>query len=87
MTILERWRTEDVENEIISYLDSGKKVYIENGCLNDNIISYSINKEFKEREVIFTTSACVFDKQINFMGSGWNINTEDYKGNLFVKVS
>ena len=86
MTISERWRIEDIENEIISYLTSGKKVFIESGCLNDNIISYSINKELKEREVTFTTSACVFSKQINLMGNYSNIDIEEYEGNLFVKV-
>lgn len=87
MTLSEKWRIEDIENEIISYLDRGKKVIIESGSLNDNIISYCVNKEFKEREVIFTTSACVFPQQINLMGNFDCIDTEDYEGSLFVKVS
>ena len=87
MTLSEKWRIEDIEDEIISYLDRGKKVFIESGCLNDNITSYSVNKEFKEREVIFTTSACVFSQQINLMENFDCIDTEDYEGSLFVKVS
>lgn len=87
MTILEIWNIERIENEIMEYLDNGKKVYIEDGCLNDEIISYSVNEELINREVIFTTSACVFPLNIEFMGCGFfNIDTEDYKGNLFVKV-
>lgn len=87
MTNYERWKIEDTENEIMEYLNSGKKVFIENGCLNDNIVSFSVNNQFAEREVIFITSACVFPLYINFMESYSNIDTEDYKGNLFVKVS
>lgn len=87
MTGWERWKVEIIENEIIEYLDNGKKVFIENGCLNDNIISYSVNNQFSEREVTFTTSACVFPLYVNLMGSYFNIDTEDFKGNLFVKVS
>lgn len=87
MTIYEKCRIEDIENEIISHLDRGKKVFIENGCLNDNVISYSVNKVCIERTVIFTTSACAFPQQINLMGSYSNIDTEEYKGNLVIKVS
>ena len=47
----------------------------------------TVNEELINREVIFTTSACVFPLNIEFMGCGFsNIDTEDYKGNLFVKV-
>lgn len=87
MTIFEKWKIEKIENEIIAYLDSGEKVIIESGCLNDNIISYSMNKKFNERIVVFTTSACVFPQQINLMENYSNIDTEDYEGALFVKVS
>ena len=87
MTCWERWNVENIEDEIMEYLNNGKKVFIENGCLNDNIVSYSINDQLKEREVTFTTSACVFPECINLMGSYSNIDTEDYKGNLFVNVS
>lgn len=63
MKLFEKWKIQDIEDEIISYLDNKKEVFIENGCLNDEIISYQINNYFGDREVIFTTSNCVFPKK------------------------
>lgn len=87
MTLGKRWEIEGIEDVIIDYLNKNKKVYIEDGCLNDKILSYSVNNESKEREVIFTTSACVFPEQINLMGTYSSIDTEEFEGSLFVHVS
>lgn len=93
MTFLEKWRIEDIENEIMEYLDTGKKVYIESGCLNDAIIDYSVRtyktyawQEYEEKEVTFTTSACVFPLHLNLKGYS-SVDSEDFNGHLFVKVS
>ena len=75
-----------IEDEIIRYLDDGKHVYIENGCLVDQILSYSIKGKSIDREVIFTTSASVFFPTIR-MGTYSYIDTEEYKGVLYVSVS
>lgn len=89
MTLAERIQLEDGENEIILKLDEGKKVYIESGAAVDRIISYSIRK-FKtypceEREVTFTTSACIFPKSLRLENYD-NVDTEEFNGNLFVHV-
>lgn len=83
---------EIIENEIISYLDSGKKVYIESGAANDSILSYRTEsykryswQDYEEKEIFFTTSACIFPKEIQLENYS-NCDCEDYKGNLFVKV-
>jgi len=88
MTLLEKWEIQDYEDDIMDYLNRGKKVFIESGCLNDTILSFSISNILNEREVIFTTTACVFPEHINFMGQPLSsVYTEDFKGNLFVHVS
>lgn len=38
------YEREAIEKEIVNYLNNGRKVYIECGCLNDEIIEYSIIK-------------------------------------------
>ena len=87
MTLSEKWEIESYEKDIIEYLQNGKNVYIEDGCLNDEIVSYSITDAYKENEIVFTTSACVFPKEINFKDLGFEIvGTEDFKGSLFVYV-
>ena len=87
MTLSEKWEIENHEKDIMEYLDNDKKVYIEDGCLNDEIVSYSIVDKYKEKEIAFITSACVFPKEINFMDQGFEIiKTEDFKGDLFVYV-
>lgn len=87
------WIVEYIEDDIIKYLNSGKKVFIENGSLNDQIISYSVKflknylwQEYEERKVIFTTSACVFPLYIDLINYS-DIDTEEFEGNLFIKIS
>ena len=80
---MKSWLIKYIENEIISYLNDGKKVYLESGSINDEILSYE--PSFDDDDMIFTTSACVFPKKIVL--SCWdNVDSEDFKGNLFVSV-
>lgn len=81
-----------IEDEIISYINRKKKVYIESGAANDSIDNYEIQElkpyswqSHSDREVTFSTSACIFPEQVQL--SYWdNIETEEYNGALFVKV-
>lgn len=81
-----------IEDEIISRLDKGEKVYIDSGAANDSITSYSIKKykiyswqDYEEREVTFTTTAYIFPEKIRL--SIWDrVDTEEFKGKLFVHV-
>lgn len=87
-----RFDIEYIEKEIIKRLDRGEKVYIESGALNDCITSYSIRKyktyswqAYEKKEITFTTTACVFPKEI--MLSNWdNVDAEEFNGQLFVHV-
>lgn len=89
---MNKYDIEYIENEIISQLDKGEKVYIESGSANDVITSYSIRKyktfswqDYEEREITFITTACIFPEKINL--SDWdNIDTEEFEGKLFVHV-
>lgn len=88
---MSKYDIECIENEIIEKLNAGKQVCIVSGCLNDCITSYSIRKyktgwqEYEEKEITFTTTACVFPERINL--SYWeNVDTEEFKENLFVHV-
>jgi hypothetical protein len=86
----EIWRLQDFEKEIIEYLDKGKKAFIENGCLNDEIISYSQSNQYDfnrhyDDEFIFTTTASVFSREIR-LASYSEVETEEFNGNLFVHV-
>ena len=83
----------NIEDEIMERLNSGKKVIIDSGACNDKIISYSVRK-FKEyvwqtyfdREVTFTTTACVFPRQIALSDYD-NVETEEFQDVLFIHVS
>lgn len=83
---------ECIEDEIIEYLDNNREVFIESGAANDTIYSYSIRKyktyswqEYEEKEITFITSACIFPREIKLTDYE-NAETEEFKGNLFVKV-
>lgn len=83
------YNLECTEREIMEWLDNGKKVYIESGALNDEILSYSVERFEKrygvEEEVTFTTSACVFPKEI-VLSDDREVATEVFNGCLFVKI-
>lgn len=89
---MNKYDIEYIENEIISQLDKGEEVYIESGAANDVITSYSIRKyktfswqDYEEREITFTTTACIFPEKINL--SDWdNVDTEEFEGKIFVHV-
>ena len=82
-----------IEAEIMSYLDAGKKVYIESGAANDEICSYHVEKReiymhgsvFEDKTVTFQTSACIFPPSISLHNYS-NVDCEDFKGALFVSV-
>lgn len=89
---MRKYDIECIENEIILRLDNGEKVYIESGAANDAIISYSIEKykihswqDYEEREITFTTTACIFPEKINLSNFD-NVDTEEFEGKLFVHV-
>lgn len=86
------YNIECVEKEIIERLENNKKVFIESGAANDSIYSYSIRtyktyswQEYEEREITFTTSACIFPKEIRLSDYD-NVDTEEFNGHLFVHV-
>lgn len=81
-----------IEQEIIERLDKGEKIYIESGALNDCIIGYSVRtykkyawQDYEEREITFTTTACVFPEKMQL--SDWdNVDSDEFNGELFVQV-
>ncbi len=89
---MSRYEIENIEKEIIERLDKGEKVYIESGAAVDCITSYSAREYkthswqfYKEKEITFTTTACIFPEKI--MLSDWNnVDTEEFEGKLFVQV-
>lgn len=86
------YEIEWIERDIIERLDKGETVYIESGAANDEITGYSIREyktyewqAYEEKEITFTTTACIFPKEI--MLSNWdNVDTEEFNGKLFVHV-
>ncbi len=89
---MKSWHVETIEKEIISYLEAGKKAYIESGVANDRITAYRTESykryswmDYEEKEIYFQTSACIFPKEIQLENYS-DCDCEDYNGNLFVKV-
>ena len=83
---------EDIENEIIRQIDNKGNVYIESGSANDSIDSYLVVthkkhcwQEYEDKDIIFNTSACIFPEKIKLTDYD-KVETEFFKGNLFVKV-
>lgn len=85
---MSEWELEYIEKEIMRWLDDGKKVYIENGAANDSIVSYTVEEVgiVKNNEVHFTTSACIFPKDLVLSAMDCNVDTEEFNGCLFVKI-
>lgn len=91
-----RWFIEGIEKEIISYLDNHKKVYIDYGCLVDQIISYKVTEyppkhswqSYTEKEVIFFTTGSILPKEINLKEPPYDteVDTEECNDNLFVHL-
>ena len=87
-----QYEIEWIEREIIEHLDKGEKVFIESGAANDEITAYSIRKykthswqSYEEKEITFTTTACIFPKEI--MLSNWdNVDIEEFEGKLFIHL-
>lgn len=73
-----------IEQDIIRYLDSGAKVYIESGAANDEIISYSDPYGYG-KELVLTTTGTIFPKQLCLYDYTY-VDSEDFEGNLFVQV-
>lgn len=78
-----------VQEDIINYLNNGKKVYIESGCLNDEITGFEqgekMTDEFWDNGVSFFTSASVFSARISLYSFD-SVDCEDVNGCLFVQV-
>jgi hypothetical protein len=66
-----------------------KKVYIESGAANDEVIDYELNiretSRKRERAVSFKTSGSIFPKVIKLTDYE-NVELEEYNGNLFIHV-
>lgn len=89
---MQEYELQAIEDDIIAAFKkfpSPRKVFIESGAANDEIIDYELNiKETsrkKEREVSFRTSACIFPKVLKLSDYD-NVELEEYNGNLFVHV-
>lgn len=85
MTNWRSFRIESIEKEIVSYLDAQRKVYLEDGCLVDEITGYEWDNEIYKDRYWFYTSASVFPKKICLEDAD-ETNTEDFNGALFVKI-
>lgn len=89
--MMSKYELESIENEIIEQLDKGGKVIIESGAANDSIFSYVVNviqgNPFagNERNVVFTTSACVFPEKIELADFD-HVETNEWNDCLFVKA-
>lgn len=70
-------------NEIKRWLDGGKKVYIENGSLNDEILSYKADPA--DGEVVFMTSACAFPREVS-LDSDLTVRLAEFEDCLFVEL-
>ena len=77
------------EQQIIDCLNSGKKVVIEYGCLNDEIVSYLVDREGtisgEVGAIVFRTSGCAFPKAVWFTEDTKLYLNEAY-GSLFVEL-
>lgn len=73
-----------IEQDIVSYLDRGAKVYIESGAANDEIISYSDPYGYG-KELVFTTTGTIFPKQLCLYDYTY-VDCDDFEGSLFVQV-
>lgn len=71
-------------DEIVRYLLEGKKVIIDSGCVNDEIISYE-EYNGKYAKHVFTSTACIFPKQFVLTDFKY-ISSEEYNDILFVHV-
>lgn len=83
---------EGIEDDIRKSLLTGKpykKVYIESGAANDEIINFELDihetLRSKDREMTFRTTAAIFPAKINLADYD-DIDTEEYNGNLFLHV-
>lgn len=84
MSLSKQWEIENIEKEMMQWLDEGKNVYIESGAANDAILSYTVDAD--NGEVEFTTSACIFPKDLVLSAMDCNVDTEEFNGCLFVKI-
>ena len=83
------YEVQSIENEIMAFLNkrpTEKSVIIESGAVNDVITGFEVSGDnITEREVIFTTTACVFPEKINLQDYE-GVELEKYNGSLFVSV-
>lgn len=81
-----------IEDDVIKSLRTGKpykKIFIESGAANDEIIDYdlsireSVNK--RSRECRLRTTAAIFPGYINLSDYD-DVETEEFQGNLFIHI-
>ena len=83
-----------IEDDIIEWLLSGKAVIVQDGCLNDQIIGYTVEQdsyrtcygERKKRVVTFITTACKFPERINFDEEITYENVEYFGNSMFINM-
>ncbi len=89
---MKNWRIESIEEEIISFLDKKKKVYIESGAAVDRILSYDVTEykkysweDYSEKETSFTTTNCIFPKVLQLTDFS-EVDCSYFKDAFFVTV-
>ena len=83
---------EGIEDDIIKSLRIGKpykKVFIDSGAANDEIIDYEMElyetSRKRNREVKFRTTAAIFPAYVQ-LDQFDDIDTEEFNGNFFLHV-
>lgn len=83
-----------VEDDIINALKNKRKVFIESGSANDEIVNYKTlfdyeynpcGENYKVRKIIFETTACIFPKEISLEEFD-NVDIEWFDNNLFILI-
>lgn len=86
MTFWKLWEIELTEKEAMKAIDENKKVFIEDGCLNDSVYSYKIDDtDPDEKRIAFITSNCVFPKEICLQDFE-NVDCSWFEDSLFIQV-
>lgn len=84
--------TECVVRDIITALDSGRKVYIEDGSINDRIIGYELTEPSTVGNLPYDNAIFKVTGATDYFGTKVNlydfreVDTEEFRGDLFVKV-
>ena len=85
MNILNNPTTRDSKGKLVI-----RKVYIDSGALNDEVVSYEYKlyktPRLSERKVTLLTTHSVFPAEVDLHDYD-HVDTEEFNGNLFIHVS